>query len=161
MCVAGTKRLHGRRPGYRLPRPTATRVPTCHGFWSESTGMDLAPADSMTAVTFVLALDDARPAYALVCVAARHCGLGEPASGRIDRRFLSAVQWKHVDAELRQGLPAEPLPVDSAIVAALLPIGLRRSVRVQYVTTEPVAATPEEVVARLDALFARLGDAPA
>lgn len=120
--------------------------------------MDVAPEPAMTAVTLILTMDRTPPGFAVICAGGRYCALGDPHSGRIDRRFLSAIEWKHVEAELRQGLPAEPLPVDSAIVTVLLPIGVRRSVRVQYVTTEPVAAAPEELVARLDAFLARANE---
>lgn len=116
--------------------------------------MNVAPLEDMMAVTFVLTLDCTRLAFAVICTAARYCGLGDPASGRVDRRYLSALAWKHVEVELARGLPADPLPPDSAILTASLPIRACRSARVQYVTTEPVAAAPEELVARLDALLA-------
>lgn len=93
--------------------------------------MDVAPGPTMTAVTFVLTLYGTRPAFAVICTAARYCGLGDPASGRVDRRYLSALAWKHVEVELARGLPADPLPPDSAILTALLPIRVRRSARVQ------------------------------
>lgn len=103
------------------------------------------------AYVFGLSNEQRLAGIAVICPTARYVSLRFADVDRPDRRHLSPHEWRRVEAELAQGLPASALPVGSALVAALVASSFPTTLQVQYRLVVPVEAAPVQTLAtRLD-----------
>jgi hypothetical protein len=89
---------------------------------------------------------------AVLCVDARYVSIRRVFGFGICRLHPSAADWKAIAEQLRLGLAPGPLAADSPIALAVTGQATKLCV-VQYVSAQPIDATPFELAAKLDGLL--------
>lgn len=104
--------------------------------------------DELRAWHFVIRRADFLFGVALICPEARYASIAWRRAPRLDRKFALPATWKTLEQELAVGLAPEPLPATSTVCAVLLTKDMATAT-VQYMRTDPIAATDPGTVVRL------------
>lgn len=95
----------------------------------------------MTAYTFTIRMREINQVIgqAVICAQVRYASVWWRGHSRAVRQFLALDDWKAVERELDDTLPAAALEDDSAIARALIHESLRGRYLIHYLVQEPVA----------------------
>lgn len=107
----------------------------------------------MTAYTFTLRTRERGQfiGQAVICLEARYASVQWTHRERTERRFATPAQWKALQLELDEKLPAAPLE-DKSIVAQVLAGDEAWRYSIQYLSQEPLpeGGAPDQLIVALD-----------